>query len=132
MANKRKRIRKQPFMKCRACSTRFRRVRRGQIYCCAACRQSAHRQRQSELIYTALTGGTGLLMIKLREDLRRIMPQVEATTILEGQKGGIFGSRATRQLNAVERILERGKVRKELRKAGIDPRPARRNGRAVR
>lgn len=95
--------------------------RRGQLYCSGACRQSAYRERLRERIARLATFNASVF---LREDITKVIGRDLSEEAVSPKR--------RRDLDSDEAVIEQARIRKELARAGIDPRPARKAGRAVK
>ncbi len=100
--------------KCRACSTRFKPRRKGNVYCSNACRQADYR-------HSVRT--------------RSLNDELEALLRLDVSRGaGIDIARTParrRQLDAAARRIRDRKMADQAKRMGFDTRPPRRDGRAT-
>jgi len=112
-AHNRNRHVKRKRRKCRRCGTWFRPTRKGHVVCGAACRQAEVRERASRRDWTSARG-----LALLRADVRQIGLELPLT------------KQQNRDADAAERHEAKRAVDSLLRSAGLDPRPARKGGRA--
>ena len=116
-----RRVKRPHPRKCGACGSRFRPTRHGQRYCCGACRQSEYRVRFRRYIATLAAGDP---LVHLGEDMRAMFKK--------DFLGMSVDPRRRRQLDHDRAVIEEDHANDELERAGIDPRPARKDGRALK
>ncbi len=119
--NAKRRRRSPRRRRCLACRSSFKPSRRGQLYCSGACRQSAYRERLRARIRKLASFNP---VVFLREDIKK----ATGRDLL----GEAASPKHRRELDSDEAAIEQARVRKELADVGIDPRPARKAGRAVK
>ena len=109
--------------KCKRCRAWFTPTRHGHVLCSAACRQAVFRERKSHFNPHAVG------LAALRDDLSRIPSYIAEV----GFTGRILQNPEDEAAAiAAQQAMDRQQVDDELKRAGIDPRPFRRDGRAVK
>ena len=111
--NKRRRA-KRNRRKCKRCRAWFKPTRRGHVLCSAACRQAVFREKRPLGPHDAWRGAVRADMTKLGLTRYGFSAEDEARAI------------------AARQAEKRQHVDDELKRAGLDPRPLRRDGRAVK
>ena len=119
--NAKRRRRSPARRRCRRCGSKFRPSRRGQLYCSGACRQSAYRERLRERIARLANFNASVF---LREDITNVIGRDLSEEAVSPKH--------RRELDSDQTAVEQARVRKELADLGMDPRPARKAGRAVK
>jgi hypothetical protein len=109
----RRRVKRGRQRKCRRCRSGFQATRRGHVICSAACRQAEARERAA------------------RRDVASLVPLWALHRDLKAMGVDPPAKKSRLDLAAVERIETRRQRDELLRSAGIDPRPPRRQGRAI-
>ncbi len=126
--NRKRRIRQPRRRRCKSCRAWFPPARHGHVFCSVACKQATTRYRAKAQLNALLFGRIPPeLLYALRSDVTRITAARDAFNPADA---------LSKAENAAADAFERAEIPYTrdslLRKAGLDPRAPRREGRAVR